>query len=382
MSAEAAPASARVDAITAGLREQDRRLRRRTLWLTLLPLVVGVGVLATAWWGVREAQRRNDALAAQQQLLAQRIGEQQAQQQALEQRLGEQQAAIDELAAQRAALDREIASRKDLLERYAARLPAPDRAEVERLEQGLTQARGGDTAAALRVYDEAIRGDEGNALSHRLRGETLWAAGDAEAARASLARAVAIDPTDAQARYTLGLALWALDRRDEAITELQRAQQDTEVLARALQDPAYQPIRGVLDAQAGQASARSADEKAAIDRGLKAARRGDFDAAVAAYDEALAIRPDNARVLGWKGYALYRTRAFEAALASLDAAVRIAPTNAELHYNRALTLWRLDRVDAAGAALQAAYGADPAYRAVVARDPQSRALRTALGSGR
>ena len=66
MSAEAAPASARVDAITAGLREQDRRLRRRTLWLTLLPLVVGVGVLATAWWGVREAQRRNDALAAQQ----------------------------------------------------------------------------------------------------------------------------------------------------------------------------------------------------------------------------------------------------------------------------------------------------------------------------
>lgn len=367
-SAAAAPAAPQVDAITAGLREQDRRLRRRTLWLTLLPVVVGIGVLVTAWWGVREAQRRNDALQLQQQALARRIGD--------------QQAAIDELAVQRAALDREIASRRDLLGHFAARLPAADRAEVERLERGLAQARSGDTAAAVEVYDEAIRRDEGNALSHRLRGEALWAAGDAEAARASLARAVEIDPADAQARYTLGLALWALGRRDEATAELQRAQQDADVLARALQDPAYQPIRGVLDAQAGQASARSNDEKAAIDRGLQAARRGDFGAAVAAYDEALAIRPDNAGVLGWKGYALYRSQAYEAALASLDAAIRIAPSNAELHYNRALALWRLGRLDAAGAALQAAYDADPAYRAIVARDPQSRALRAALASGR
>lgn len=367
-SADAATAARQVDAITAGLREQDRRLRRRTLWLTLLPVVVGVGVLVTAWWGVREAQRRNDALQLQQQALAQRIGD--------------QQAAIDELAVQRAALDREIASRRDLLGHFAARLPAADRAEVERLERGLEQARSGDTAAAVEVYDEAIRRDEGNALSHRLRGEALWAAGDAEAARASLARAVEIDPADAQARYTLGLALWALGRRDEATAELQRAHQDADVLARALQDPAYQPIRGVLDTQAGQASARSNNEKAAIDRGLQAARRGDFGAAVAAYDEALAIRPDNARVLGWKGYALYRSQAYEAALASLDAAVRIAPANAELHYNRALALWRLGRLDAAGAALQAAYDTDPAYRAIVARDPQSRALRAALASGR
>lgn len=382
MSTDPAAALRDVDAITAGLRAQDRRLRRRTLWLTLLPVVVGCAVLVAAWWGVREAQRHNLVLQSQAEALEQRIGEQRVQQQRLEQRLGEQQTAIDELAAQRAALDREIASRQDLLDRYAARLPAPDRAEVERLQQGLAQARSGDTAAALQSYDEAIRRDAGNALPHRLRGEALYAAGDHEAARASLARAVAIDPADAQARYTLGLALWALGRRDEAIAELQRACRDEQVLARALQDPAYQPIRGVLDAQAGQASARSPDEQAAIDRGLQAARRGDFGAAVAAYDEALAIRPDNARVLGWKGYALYRSQAYEAALASLDAAVRIAPANAELHYNRALALWRLGRLDAAGAALQAAYDTDPAYRAIVARDPQSRALRAALASGR
>ena len=41
-----------VDEITARLHEEDARLRRRTLWLTLLPVVVGLAVLGTAWWGV------------------------------------------------------------------------------------------------------------------------------------------------------------------------------------------------------------------------------------------------------------------------------------------------------------------------------------------
>lgn len=343
-----------VDEIAARLHAEDARLRRRTLWLTLLPVVVGLVVLGTAWWGVRQANEEKAAL---------------------DDRIGEQQAAIEELDAQRARLDREIAARKDLLDHYAARLPVRDREEVERLQQGLDQAQRGDTANAIRTYDRAIASDERNPLPYRLRGNALYAQGEYEQAVASLRQAIELNPRDAQARYALGLSLWALDRRDAAVAEIQRAFEAPEVKARALQDPAFQPIRGVLDARAGQESGRSAEEKAFIDQGLQAARRGDFAAAVAAYDKALAINPDNARILNWKGYALFRAQAYDEAIASLGRAIAIAPGVAEAHYNLALALWKTGRRDEARKALARAYQADPGFEAVAARDPQSRDLR-------
>lgn len=346
-----------VDEITARLREEDARLRRRTLWLTLLPVVVGLTVLGVAWWGVREAGREKSALDA---------------------RIREQQGAIDDLKVQRAALDREIATRKDMLEHYAARLPAREREEVAKLQQGLAQAQQGDAASALRAYDSAIASDDRNPLPYRMRGNVLYAQGAYAEAGDSLRRALERDPRDAQARYTLGLTLWALDRRDEAVAEIQRAFENPEVKARALQDPAFQPIRGTLDARAGQDSARSAEEKQFIDEGLQAARRGDFAAAVAAYDRALALNPDNARILNWKGYALFRAQAFAEAIASFERASRLAPEVAEIHYNLALALWKSGRRDDAVQALERAYAAEPDFKAVAERDPQSRELRAAL----
>lgn len=348
-----------VDEITERLREEDARLRSRTLWLTLLPVLVGLAVIAVAWWGVHEADRQAAALDI---------------------RIQEQQGAIGDLKAQRAALDREIATRKDMLEHYAARLPAREREQLEQLQQGLEQAQKGDTANAIRAYDSAIASDERNPLPHRMRGNVLYAQGDYAQAAESMRRALDRDPGDAQARYTLGLSLWMLERRDEAVAEIQRAFENAEVKGRALQDPAFQPIRGTLDARAGQESGRSAEEKQFIDEGLQAARRGDFTAAVAAYDRALAINPDNARILNWKGYALFRSQAFAEAIASLDRAARLAPDVAEIHYNLALAQWKGGRRDEAVKALQRAYDADPDFKAVAERDPQSRELRAALRS--
>ncbi|WP_298828381.1 tetratricopeptide repeat protein [uncultured Piscinibacter sp.] len=360
MSAPARPTSAvrdpTVDEITARLREEDARLRRRTLWLTLLPVLVGLAVLGTAWWGVREAGREKAAL---------------------DLRIQEQQGAIDDLKAQRTALDRDIATRKDMLEHYAARLPLREREEVAQLQQGLEQAQKGDAESALRAYDSAIASDERNPLPYRMRGNVLYAQGAYELAGDSLRRALERDPRDAQARYTLGLSLWALERRDEAVAEIQRAFENPEVKARALQDPAFQPIRGTLDARAGQESGRSVEEKQSIDAGLQAARRGDFAAAIAAYDRALSFNPDNPRILNWKGYALFRSQAYAEAIASFERAAKLAPEVAEIHYNMALALWKSGRRDDALKALQRAYDADPSFRAVAARDPQSRELRAA-----
>lgn len=349
--------AASVDEITARLHAEDARLRRRTLWLTLLPVLVGLVVLGTAWWGVREAGREKASLDI---------------------RIQEQQGAIDDLKVQRAALDREIATRKDMLEHYAARLPTRDREEVAQLQQGLERAQKGDAASAIRAYDSAIASDERNPLPYRMRGNVLYGQGAYEQAVDSLRHALERDPRDAQARYTLGLSLWALERRDEAVAEIQRALGDPEVKARALQDPAFQPIRGTLDARAGQDSGRSTEEKQFIDAGLQAARRGDFAAAIAAYDQALALNPDNPRILNWKGYALFRSQAFAEAIASLERATALAPDVAEIHYNLALALWKGGRRDDAVKALRRAYEADASFRAVAARDPQSRELRAAL----
>ena len=69
------------------------------------------------------------------------------------------------------------------------------------------------------------------------QGEVAYHRGRYEEARARFAEAVAADPNDAAARYNLGLALLALERRDEAAVALQDAvtlSPDLEAARRAL----------------------------------------------------------------------------------------------------------------------------------------------------
>jgi len=354
------PADFSLDDIAARLHAEDTRLRRRTLWLTLLPIAVGIAVLATAWWGVHRANLETSTLDA---------------------RIQEQQGAIADLKTQRAALDHEIAMRKDLLDHYAARLPEREREEVQQLQQGLAQAQRGDTSAAIQTFERAAANDVGNPLPYRLRGSALYALGDYAQAEASLRQALALDGQDAQARYFLALALWAQDRGDEALAQIDQAFVNPDIRARALQDPAYQPIRAVRDDRAAEKTARSDAEKRYIEEALQAARRGDFTAAVATYDKALADNPENARILNWRGYALFRAQTYGEAIESFDRAIAVAPDVPEIHYNRALALWKSGRHKEAMASLERAYQVDPTYRAVAERDPQSRELRAAASSG-
>ncbi len=354
------PTDFSLDDITARLKAEDARLRRRTLWLTLLPIAVGIAVLGIAWWGVHRANLETAALDA---------------------RIQEQQGAIADLKTQRAALDQEIAVRKDLLDHYAARLPERERREVQQLQQGLAQAQRGDTSAAIETFGRAAAGDTDNPLPYRLRGSALYALGDHAQAEASLRRALALDPRDAQAHYFLALALWAQGRQDEALAEIDLAFGNPDIRARALQDPAFQPIRAVRDDRAAEQTARSDAEKRFIDEALRAARSGDFAAAVAAYDKALANNPDNARILNWRGYALFRAQRHAEAVASFDRAIAVASEVPEIHYNRALALWKVGRQEEALASLNRAYQVDSNYRAVAERDPQSRELRAASSNG-
>ena len=86
-----------------------------------------------------------------------------------------------------------------------------------------------------------------------------------------------------------------------------------------------------------------------------------FDEALASFDRALALRPDNAEALGSRGFTLHALRRFDEALASYDGALALRPNNAELHSNRSVTLFELKRFAEALASGDRAVALRPDY---------------------
>ena len=58
-----------IDEITARFRSENSQLRRRTMLLTLVPVVAGVVVVGAAYWSVQQAQLAKDGLDAEIELL-------------------------------------------------------------------------------------------------------------------------------------------------------------------------------------------------------------------------------------------------------------------------------------------------------------------------
>ena len=91
---------------------------------------------------------------------------------------------------------------------------------------------------------------------------------------------------------------------------------------------------------------------------------GAFDAAIADYSAALELRPDDPVVLNGRGIAHADTGAYSQALADYDAALRLAPDYADARLNRGRTLFYMGRFADAVPDLAAALAARPddAYR--------------------
>src|SRR5262249_14422667 len=77
-------------------------------------------------------------------------------------------------------------------------------------------------------------------------------------------------------------------------------------------------------------------------------------AAIAAYDEAIALMPDNHEFHRGPAFALLADRQYEAALAGWNAALALAPDAVDYHVMRGETLRRLGLLEAAMAALDRA----------------------------
>lgn len=90
-------------------------------------------------------------------------------------------------------------------------------------------------------------------------------------------------------------------------------------------------------------------------------RMGKRDAALASYNRALAVQPDNASALTNRGAALHELKRFDEALASYDHALAAQPDYAEAFYNRGITLKELKRFEEALASYDRAVSLRPDY---------------------
>ena len=84
-----------------------------------------------------------------------------------------------------------------------------------------------------------------------------------------------------------------------------------------------------------------------------------FEEAVASYDKALSVRPDNADCHAGRGLALHALRRFEGALASYDRALAIDPDNGDGWFSRGNALHELRRFPEAVASFERALAMRP-----------------------
>jgi tetratricopeptide (TPR) repeat protein len=86
---------------------------------------------------------------------------------------------------------------------------------------------------------------------------------------------------------------------------------------------------------------------------------GRYEEAIVACDAALAIKPDNANVLNKKSYALNELGHHEEAISACDAALAIKPNDAFILVNKSYALNKLDRHEEAVSACEAALSSRP-----------------------
>ena len=285
--------------------------------------------------------------------------------------------------AQRAIEEASIALRMD-----------PDRPEV-RYALAVTYAGSGRTKEAVEELQGALAVRPNYEDARRLLGQVLAQQGQIEAAIAEFRKAIALRPTSASGYGAMGLVLYGASRYQDAAqafaeaikvapdshlgyaqlgTVYQAMGRDDEALANYRKSIAIRPTAGPY-----------------TNMGALLHKKGDFEGALKAHQEALALRPGSAITRRNIGDALLRLgRSAEARLAYLEAAkqaetdVKVNPTDARALASLAVYLQKSGQPDAAhdriSQALKLAPGnAEVLYRSAVVQvlsNNSEAALRT------
>ncbi len=221
-----------------------------------------------------------------------------------------------------------------------------------------------DDAADL--VGRALALDPTAAEAHNDLGAILAAQGRFDAAAASFARAVELKPDYGEALGNLGAALRRLGRLDDAAAQFAR------VIERA-PDPvmAHVQLAMVLRQQGKLAEAAANYEKvlslrpdfvdAHINLGAVLQELGRLDAALAHCERAVALRPDAAGARNNLGNMLRELGRLDEALAQYDRALALDANLPIAHYNRGLALRRRGDIARAQADFARAAALEPRF---------------------
>jgi len=212
---------------------------------------------------------------------------------------------------------------------FAAQRLSPPSPDLSRLVARLA-LREGEWDAAMRELDTAIADAPTHAGLRKCRAEVRQLVGDGEGTVRDAAEAVVLDPSDAEAKAVLGVALLELDRTADAVACL------TEAVAAC---PAAPPYRQAL----ATAMERNADPNAALRvltdgiaistasvalrnaAILLCVRRRDFTQAVRLAEQARKVGIVDASTFGMKGHALASLGNHDQALFAYQEALKLAP---------------------------------------------------------
>ncbi|WP_019503036.1 tetratricopeptide repeat protein [Pseudanabaena sp. PCC 6802] len=177
------------------------------------------------------------------------------------------------------------------------------------IQEAIAHHKAGKLAEAEVIYQQILQLQPQHFTSLHMLGVLALQAGQLETGISWIKKAVAVDPTNAEAHSNLGNALSELERHDEAISHYERA---------IALNPDF------------------AD--AYYNLGLANAARGDIDKAIACYQQTIAISPTYAQAHNNLGTLLQKQGQFEQAKDCYQQAIAINPNHAEAKYNFSMLL--------------------------------------------
>jgi tetratricopeptide (TPR) repeat protein len=213
------------------------------------------------------------------------------------------------------------------------RLPSGTSAIEEANDLAIQEYNRGNAGAAADIFAFIIAREPHNAFAHNNRGVALFALQRFDDALASYDKAIAIMSDYSEAHSNRAMTLLRMQRLNDALASCDNAI----ALNPDYADAHYN--RGII---------------------LQTLRR--FDDALTSYDNAIALNPGYAEAYAYRGNTLRALMRFDEALQSYDKAIAVTPGFPEFHYNRGVVLQILKRFDEALASYDRAIAIAPGYK--------------------
>ena len=249
----------------------------------------------------------------------------------------------------------------------AAGLSVPTRSAADALFATALEHHGAGRLQEARLrYVQILGAQPLHHASLHLLGVILFDSGEADAAIASISRAIEIEPGEAPYHFSLARVLQARGRAGEAIAAYRR----TIALVPALAE-AHANLGNVLRATGELEGAITASREAVrlapgmaeahLNLGGALKDQGALAEAVGCFSQALALAPGLTAALSNLGDALRRLGQLDSALAACRRAVALNPHDAEAHNNLGVVLNETSRTEEARAAFETALALAPHF---------------------